>query len=154
MPDMWMYLTRPRRGSLVLLLALSSLSCTSSPGYREVTIRARDYAYDVPDSLPAGPVAFALENTGRVAHEVVITELRPGATLATILSRDKADSTWRDLRYPPSGVLTADSGVTTPGRLLITLVAGRTYLLLCNFRDSDTSAVHFYIGMAHLVRAF
>ena len=140
--------------STLLLLALSSLGCNSSPGYREVTIRARDYAFEVPDSLPAGPVAFALENDGRVAHEVVITGLRPEATLATILRRDKADSTWRELRYPPSGVLTADSGVTTPGRLLITLVAGRTYLLLCNFRNTDTSSVHFYIGMAHLVRAF
>jgi hypothetical protein len=140
--------------STLLLLGLSSLGCHSSPGYREVTIRARDYAFEVPDSLPAGPVAFALENDGRVAHEVVITGLRPEATLATILRRDKADSTWRDLRYPPSVVLTADPGVTTPGRLLITLVAGRTYLLLCNFRNTDTSSVHFYIGMAHLVRAF
>ena len=138
----------------LLLLALSSVGCSSTPGYREVTIRARDYAFEVPDSLPAGPVAFALANGGLVAHEVVITGLRPEASLADILHRDKADSTWRDLRYSPSGVLTADSGVTTPGRLLVTLVAGRTYLLLCNFRNTDTSAVHFHIGMAHLVRAY
>jgi hypothetical protein len=41
----------------LLLLALSIVGCSSAPGYREVTIRARDYAFEVPDSLRAGPVA-------------------------------------------------------------------------------------------------
>ena len=118
---------------------------------REVLVRASDYAFDAPDTLPAGLVAFGLENTGRVAHEVVIVGLRPEASVAEILRRDKADSTWRHLREPTSGILTADSGVRTPGRLLVDLVRGRRYLLLCNFQDSDSAPPHFHLGMMRVI---
>lgn len=140
--------------ALLGILAATALGCSAAPVPREITVRARDYAFDAPDSLPAGPVAFGLENAGRVPHEVIIVGLRPGATMAEILRRDRADSTWRHLRYPTSGILTADSGVTTPGRLLVNLEAGRTYLLTCNFQDTDTSAVHFHLGMSRLLRAY
>ncbi|NOT09442.1 MAG: hypothetical protein HOP28_14725 [Gemmatimonadales bacterium] len=140
--------------ALMVVTVVSLLGCATPPGVREVTIRAHDYAFEGPDSLPAGPVAFGFINAGMVPHEMVIAGLRPGATLAEVLRRDQADSTWRHLRYPASGLLTADSGVTTPGRLLVNLEAGRTYLLLCNFQDSDTSTVHFHKGMARLIRAY
>lgn len=138
----------------LLAAIFMSAGCGSAPVPREVTVRAHDYSFEAPDSLPAGPVAFGLENAGTVPHEVIITGLRPGASMGEILRRDRADSTWRHLRYPPSGILTADSGVTTPGRLLVNLEAGRTYLLVCNFQDSDTSAVHFHLGMARVIRAY
>jgi len=143
----------PTRTSLLLLTTpAGTLACARGAELGEITIFANDYAFEGPDSLAAGPVAFGLSNRGRVPHEVVIVGLRPGATLAEVLRRDRADSTWRHLRFPTSGVLTADSGVTTPGPLLANLEAGREYLLLCSFQDSDISAVHFHMGMARLVR--
>lgn len=142
------------RNALRTVVAVAALGCAPASPPRDITIRAHEYSFEGPDSLPAGLVAFGLANLGLVPHEVVVVGLRPGATLAEVLRRDRADSTWRDLRYPPSGLLTADSGVTTPGRLLVDLEAGRHYLLLCNFQDSDTSAAHFHMGMARVIRVY
>lgn len=140
------------RHALLLVISLAALvSCESATMPREVLVQANDYAYTMPDSLPAGPTAFGLANAGKVPHEVIIIRLRPNASIQEILRLDAADSTWRDLRDAPSGILTADPGVTTPGQLLINLQAGEKYLLVCNFQDSDTSKVHFHMGMLKLV---
>lgn len=135
-------------------LTVLVLSCGPAPGPREVMVRATEYAFQAPDSLPAGATAFGLENAGLKAHELILVGLRPGATLSEIVRRDRADSTWRHLREPTSGILTADSGITTPGRLLVNLVAGRTYVLICNFQDSDDAPPHLHLGMVHLIKTY
>lgn len=135
-------------------LIVLAISCRPAPGPREVMVRATEYAFQAPDSLPAGPTAFGLENAGRFPHELILVGLRPEATLAEIVRRDRADSTWRHLREPTNGILTADSGITTPGRLLVNLVAGRTYVLICNFQDTDDTPPHLHLGMAHLIKRY
>ena len=102
-------------------------------------------------TAPPGPTAFGLANAGKVPHEVIIIRLRPNANVQDILRLDRADSTWRDLRDPPSGILTADPGVTTPGQLLVNLQVGERYLLVCNFRDTDTAPAHLHLGMMKLI---
>jgi hypothetical protein len=121
---------------------------------REVVIRAVDYAFQSPDSVPAGRVSFALENAGKVPHEVIVVQLKPEATFGDIVRRERAESTWRHLREPPSGILTADPGVRTPGQLLVRLEKGQRYLLLCNFQDADTTPPHLQLGMARLIHAY
>ncbi len=147
-------MTRGHTRGIVALCLIAVGSCSAAPTPRDILVRAHDYSFEAPDSLPAGLFAFGLENAGLVAHELIVTSLKPGVTLAEVLGRDRADSTWRHLRYPTNGILTADSGVTTPGRLLITLEAGRTYLLGCGFQDTDTSAVHLHMGMAKVLRVY
>ena len=143
------------RPSAALSIAVIALGCSSATAERqEVLVGAMDYAYDAPDSLAAGMVAFGLENRGTVAHELIVVGLRPDADVAEILRRDRADSTWRHLREPPSGILTADSGVRTPGSLLVSLERGKRYLLLCNFQDSDTARAHLHLGMFKVVKAY
>jgi hypothetical protein len=137
----------------MLVVGLGAACGQSTPAPVEVLVRATDYAFDAPDSLPAGRVAFGLENAGRVAHELIVVGLRPGASVAEIVRRDRAESTWRHLREPPSGILTADSGVRTPGHILVDLVPGRRYLLLCNFQDSDSTLPHLHLGMMRVVTA-
>jgi hypothetical protein len=146
--------TRSVRVLGIVAAVILSTNCRAAADVNEVLVRATEYAFTVPDSLPSGPTAFGLINEGKVPHEVVIAGLQDGATLAEIVRRDRADSTWRHLRYPPSGILTADPGLTTPGRLLITLEAGRDYILVCNFQDSDSAAVHMHVGMVRVVRAY
>ena len=141
------------RLTLAFGVGLGAACSQTAQAPREVLVRATDYAFDAPDSLPSGPVAFGLENRGKVAHELIIVGLRPEASVAEIVRRDRADSTWRHLREPPSGILTADSGVRTPGRILVDLVPGRRYLLLCNFQDSDSAPPHLHLGMMRVVTA-
>lgn len=142
----------PRRSPLSLLaLALLALGCQTTKAPTSVLLQAQDYAYIAPDSLPAGPTAFGLANAGKMPHEVIIVRLKPNADVQEILRLDRADSSWRDLREQPSGILTADPGVTTPGQLLLNLQAGERYLFVCNFRDSETSPAHMHLGMMKLI---
>jgi hypothetical protein len=136
---------------LAAFAALVAAGCQSIPETRTVLVEAKDYAYLAPDSLPPGPTAFGLANAGKMAHEVIVVRLRPNAQVQEILRLDRADSSWRELRDPPSGILTADPGVTTPGQLLLNLRVGERYLLVCNFRDGDTGPAHLHLGMMKLI---
>ena len=54
----------------------------------------------------------------------------------------------------PSGILTADSGVRTPGSLLVNLERGKRYLLVCNFQDSASAPTHMHLGMLKVVKVY
>lgn len=136
-------------GSAVALLALSA--CAAGTATNTVALQANEYAFTAPDSLPAGATAFGLANGGKMAHEVIVVRLKPNADLREILRLDRADSSWSALRDAPSGILTAEPGVTTPGQLLVDLRVGERYLLLCNFRDAETAPAHLHLGMVKII---
>ncbi len=139
----------------VVALALFSMSgtgCGRAPAMQEVTIQGRDYAFDAPDSLAAGQVAISFHNTGQMRHEVKVIALKPGVTLAQVLKETDEDVS--NLIEPTSGILTANPGATTPGRLLVNMQAGRTYVLICGFQDSDSAPPHIELGMVHAVSVY
>lgn len=135
----------------VILATLATSACAAAKAPNTVVVQANEYAFTAPDSLPAGATAFGLANEGKVAHEVIVVRLRPNADVQEILRLDRADSTWSALRDAPSGILTAEPGVTTPGQLLVILQAGERYLLVCNFQDAETAPAHLHLGMFKLV---
>ena len=52
------------------LAVIAAVGCTApDPGPNEVAVRGTDYAFDVPQSLPPGPTAFAFENAGNAARD-------------------------------------------------------------------------------------
>jgi hypothetical protein len=134
--------------------AVALTACATNSAPHTVLVQAHEYAFTAPDSLPAGPTAFGLSNQGRMAHEIIVVRLQPQADVQEILRLDRADSSWSALREPPSGILTAEPGITTPGQLLIDLQAGERYLLVCNFRDSETAPAHLHLGMMKLVTVY
>jgi hypothetical protein len=140
--------------SLVLLATGCTASSLPQQGRTEVLVGALDYAFAVPESLRAGEVAFGLENRGTVPHELIVVGLHADADSDEIVRRDRADSTWSHLRDAPSGILTADSGVRTPGSLLVHLKRGKRYLLVCNFQDSAGAPTHMHLGMLKVVSVY
>jgi hypothetical protein len=50
----------------------------------EVTVHARDFAFDAPDEVPAGPTTFHLVNDGPGIHHMVIMRLDSGKTFADL----------------------------------------------------------------------
>ena len=88
-------------GAIALVAAVSS---TVVP--RRVQVVARDYAFEAPDTLPAGVVSFELENRGAHDHELIIGRLRPG--------RDRSGHR----RRPPAGraLAAVTAGVLGRGR--------------------------------------
>ena len=144
-------MSRRARSLSVALAALAAAACTAAKSPNTVIVQANEYAFTAPDSLPAGATAFGLANGGKVAHEIIVVRLRPDADLQEILRLDRADSSWSALRDQPSGILTAEPGVTTPGQLLVDLQAGERYLIVCNFRDAETAPAHMHLGMFKLL---
>lgn len=144
-------LCAPRSGVLHRLLLAVGLgvvtACAAPAPLPVVAVKGMDYAFTAPDTVAAGETVFAFENVGQMLHEVKVIGLHAGVSLAEIVRLDQADSGWRHLTDQTSGILVARAGTTTPGRLLVHLEAGRTYLLVCGFQDTDESPVHSQLGM-------
>ena len=62
---------------LVLMLG----ACQSAAKPPEVTITAKEYAYDVPGSIGGGVVTLKLSNTGQEPHMAMLFRLNDGVTL-------------------------------------------------------------------------
>jgi hypothetical protein len=112
----------------------------------QVLVTAYDYTFTVPDTLPAGPVSFRLENKGRMNHELVIFTARPGVSAKQMLAAATPEDR-RALADPPVGVLFAPVARPTSAELTATLEPHRWYMVFCGIRDSLNMPPHFMLGM-------
>src|SRR5262245_52742826 len=83
---------------------LSNPPLSTGEGPRRVSIVAHDYFFDAPDTLPAGPTIFQLENRGQMAHELAIFAARKGVSAAQMLAGTSPEER-RAGADPPIGVL-------------------------------------------------
>ena len=135
------------RSALLLGLALSSrLGAQRAP--TQVRIVGDDYAFiQPPGTVPPGEAVFAFQNRGKVRHELSIALLKPGLGPSDVLDAFAQGNRRRDLYETSIGVLLAFPGDTAGGRLLATLVPGRTYALICSLRDTPDALPHARMGM-------
>ena len=142
----------PLRPRLLVGVFTLSLACTGAPPFREVDIHATDYAFRTPPTLPAGLTAFRLINEGTVKHEVQLFRLRAGMTMelaAKLVARDSIPDADGD---PWGSVLIASPGHTALERVLVPLVRGELYAMICEFRNADSLPSHAKLGMVGLLR--
>ena len=137
---------------LALVYALMSPCVSVAQLPPTISVTGMDYAFQAPDSVRAGPVIFAFVNRGTVRHEMFLFRLRTGRTLADML-RATDPQERRALTDQTGGVLFADGGQPSSGRLLVELAPGRTYALLCFLQDSADSPRHHSLGMAKSLHA-
>lgn len=147
---LWPFL--PRVSTAVIVA-----TCSASASPPIVPVVASDYAFAAPDTVAAGLTAFTLENRGAQQHEMFIGLLRPGVAASQIVEAAHRGTGFRllpavylDGAMP--GALFAWPGTTSPGRLTLELVRGRSYILLCTFRDSSAAPQHAALGMFHLLQ--
>lgn len=121
----------------------------SAPGAaaNEVTVVGLDYAFGGIGTLPPGPTAIAFENRGEVAHEMILVRLKEGVTLEQVMELAGGGGDPGELTEGGPGILIADPGQTTASRLLVDLLPGRTYALVCNFQDQPDAPPHTELGM-------
>jgi len=138
---------QPRSRAVVAAVLVATLaSCAPSRRPNRVTVVGVNYAFlPLPHELPSGPTEFAFENRGTVEHMLVIAPLRDGVTVDSVLN---AQGAARDaLIEDGNGALQAAPGERAPGRLLMELLPGRTYLLVCPLRDAPEKPRHEALGM-------
>lgn len=123
-----------------------------------VRVVARDYAFDAPDSVSAGAIALEFENHGQHQHELLVGLLRPGATASDVVAAHQRGLSFRLLTQAylaeeVSGMLFAGPGQRSPAQLVVPVERGRSYVLLCQLRDTVGAQPHVLLGMFRLIHA-
>lgn len=131
-------ITRPASGSFANKVTVRR------DGIRTVTVTATDYAFNAPDTIPAGLTEIRLLNRGTEMHHVMLIRLESGKTLADLFGAMKSDG-------PPPAWAREVGGPNTPGpggesNAILRLVAGR-YAMICVIPSSDGKP-HVMKGMA------
>ncbi len=132
---------------IAFLALLAAMSLPLSDPVGETKVVGFEYAFRVPAELPAGPRAFRFENRGKVRHELNISLLRPGVTIQQFIAAANDAKPLAPYIDVPVGVLFAEAGKSSPSALSTDLRAGRTYAIICIFRDSAGKPRHHKLGM-------
>jgi hypothetical protein len=128
-------------------VARSPQAISAHAPVRKETVDATDYAFHLADTLDAGETEFVMTNSGKQRHELSFSRLEAGATAelfyAEYLKGSDVDSLYDD----DGAILTAYGGDRNDFAVRIDLIAGRTYVLLCEFSDSPGAPPHAKMGM-------
>lgn len=137
------------RASLVTLFGgWLSLTEQRAPTPTQVHIVGDDYTFiQPPSTIPAGEAVFSFQNRGKVRHELSMALLKPGRGATDVLESFNQGTRRRELYETSIGVLLAFPGDTAGGRLLATLLPGRTYAIICSLRDTPDAQQHVLMGM-------
>ena len=119
-----------------------------------IEVVATDYAFGVlPAVIAAGPTIFSFSNRGTVQHEMAIVRLRDGVTIDALLKLIKDGGRRRDVVERSVGILIAGPGTSPDGKLVVDLIRGANYVVLCNLKDTPDSPGHATLGMYKAFRA-
>lgn len=140
----------PRRRSgtpLLAAIAVTGLAACAKPvppptGPNVVRILATDFAFGVPDTLPAGLTTFRLVNNGQEPHHAVLVRLTEEHLIADVMAAIESHTppAWVQLGTAPNTAVPGDSTNTT------TILEPGHYLLIC-FIPSPDGTPHVAKGM-------
>lgn len=109
---------------------------TSQPRIPAITIKAMDFSFDQPQTVPAGLVDITLINNGSVPHQAGIAHLKPGATLEQLQAAllQKGPSALALFATPLGGANIIPPGQS--GEVILDLAPGQ-YVSVCFVRGAD-----------------
>jgi hypothetical protein len=110
----------------------------------DLTVHMKDFVYDLPDSLQAGPLTIQVINDGPEAHEFNILQLAEGKTLNDVINF--LNGAGGPPPFAPVGGMNGlDIGLT--GYAELNLTPG-TYVAICNIPSPKAEGhPHFSLGM-------
>jgi len=114
-----------------------------------VTITASDYAFGVPDSIPAGLTTFRLVNQGKELHHASLVRLRDGKTIADFeagiaaaMKNHTPPPAWMEFVGGPNSVTPGDTATT------VQMLDVGSYVFACWIPSPD-GVLHVMKGMLH-----
>lgn len=125
---------------LVTAVAVVSAVSLEPPKPNLVRIKAHDFAYTLPDSIPAGLTTIEMTNDGRELHHAIFFRLEGGKRLPDLLEAMKggAEPRWAVPVGGPNGPAPGGTASAT-----VNLKPGR-YAVLCVIPSGD--------GMPHVMK--
>lgn len=113
----------------------------------DLTIRAKEYTYGLPGTIPAGNHTVRFQNEGLELHHLVAVPILPGKTLEDVAKSLVADPS----TSPPAASFNAATGaaVLDGGTSLVTHMTFTkgTYAFICFLSDRSGGPPHFLRGM-------
>ncbi|HKS71337.1 MAG TPA: hypothetical protein VJQ45_13015, partial [Ktedonobacterales bacterium] len=124
--------------------APSDASAVAAIGH--VTITAQDFDFDMPSTVPAGPVEFTFVNQGTQVHQAQFFHLNQGVTPDQFIAALDAGgpASTRTLAAPWGGV--DETAPHQPAVHDIVVMAPGAYVVACLVRGSD-GMFHYQMGM-------
>lgn len=113
------------------------------PGAQVVRVVTHDYAFEMPDSIPAGLTTFRLQNEGREPHHLMLYRIEPGRTLRDVLAAVTAGGANPGWMHPVGGPNSVPHGGESVGTVILT--PGR-YVAFCHVKSADLT-LHLAKGM-------
>ncbi|HJQ65705.1 MAG TPA: hypothetical protein VJ816_04980 [Gemmatimonadales bacterium] len=110
----------------------------------DITITEKDYDFDVTGALTAGTHTIRVENAGPQLHEVAMSQLAPGKSLADFQAWVQGGMKGEPPGKPVGGVTGPDVGGHQT--FTATLAAGK-YVLMCLVPDNKDGQPHIMHGM-------
>lgn len=112
-------------------------------GARVVPVVTHDFAFTLPDSLPAGLTTFRLRNEGRQPHHLMLYRLEPAKRLGDVLAALNAGGAHPAWMHPVGGPNAVPHGGESVGTVLLT---PGSYVVFCHVKSPDRM-LHFAKGM-------
>jgi hypothetical protein len=110
---------------------------------RVITVHAREFAFDIPKSIPAGPTTFRLVNDGKESHHLSIIKLGEGKTIADFGEAMKAG------KPPEWAVAYGGPNAAGPGQTIAATIDMEpgNYVVVCFIPSPGEQAPHAAKGM-------
>jgi len=111
----------------------------------DLSVRLKDFSFDMPASLPGGPLSIQVTNDGPEPHEFNILKLEDGKTAEDVMKFLGGEAGGPPPFAPVGGINGLDLGVT--GYAELDLAPG-TYVAICNIHSPKADGhQHFTLGM-------
>jgi uncharacterized cupredoxin-like copper-binding protein len=133
------------KGMIKALTVQDAKGAASAEPAANLTVRLLDYAFDLPTTLPAGPLTIKVINDGPEAHEFNLLKLAEGKTVEDVTKFLSGEVSGPPPFAPVGGMNGLDAGVT--GYAEVNLEPGK-YVAICNIPSPKAQGhPHFTLGM-------
>lgn len=112
-----------------------------------VTVIAHDFAFEMPDTIPAGLTTFRLRNAGTEPHHLMFYRLDSGKRLADVLAALNAGGAHPAWMHPAGGPNAVPPAKEATGSLVL---QPGSYVAFCHVKSRDR-VLHFAKGMMKMV---
>lgn len=129
----------------LLCVALAFVTTAPVTPVRSISITAREYAFDAPDTIVAGPTLVQLNNQGHELHHAYLVRLEDGKTASDLAAAMKSGGPPPAWMHDMGGPNAPAPGASTEA--VVNFTPGN-YILMCVIPSAD-GMMHAMKGMLH-----
>ena len=129
----------------VLQVVSEAVEASAEEPIANLEVHMSDFAFDIPDTLPAGRQTWKVINDGPQPHEMILVKLNEGATFEQFVAELKTNGEAYLPGVPIGGAQALNAGLAS--YLTYDLEPG-DYAVICSVPDPETGEPHYMLGMA------